>query len=343
MKNMGTITGRAISSQGVGIRTRDAGSVRVTDSAIQSGLATLRSELEKRDSNVRAPLTSITYPRDIPVKVGGGWVEFISAMSIDYGVTGGSSDGAVSATGANGTPIIQANFEKDTFNAHVFAVLLRIGFIDMQRGNLIGRSLDTLLTEGIRLEYDKHMDVNVYTGLPTYGSTGLLNNPNVTATGVSQGAAGTTPWTTKTPDEILKDINSALIAVWTAAGYDRSALPNHITIPYQQYNYIATTRLTDTGETILKFILENNITQQNGGNLVIAATAFNAGAGASGSDRMCVYVNNDRFLAVEELQPLSRILTAPNVTDGTYDSRYAANISEVEVFYPQTIGYFDGI
>ena len=33
---------------------------------------------------MRTPLTSVTYARDIPVRVGGGWAEFVSAMQVGY-------------------------------------------------------------------------------------------------------------------------------------------------------------------------------------------------------------------------------------------------------------------
>ena len=70
--------------------------------AIQSGNAFLTSELEKRDPLIRKPLTSVTYPRDIPIEVGGGWVDYVSAMSVAYGMAGGSGASAVNGGGSNG-------------------------------------------------------------------------------------------------------------------------------------------------------------------------------------------------------------------------------------------------
>ena len=46
---------------------------------------------------------------------------------------------------------------------------------------------------------------------------------------------------------------------------------------------------------------------------------------------------------MDELVPLTRALTQPNATDFCYDTAYAANISEVQIFYPQTFLYVDGI
>jgi len=345
MKSLGTIRGTTVTpSTAFGIKPLGGAPLRTTDAAIANGGAMLASELEKRDPLIREPLTSVTYTRDIPIKAGGGWVEFISALSIDYAVTGGSDDGLVNASGANAVPVIQANLGKDNFRSHVYSVIMRIMFVDMQRSNITGRSLDRMLSDGIRLSYDKHMDANCYIGMKKYGTLGLLNNPNIVASNVASGESGSTDWTSKTPDEILVDINTAILAGWGAAEHDLAAIPNHILLPYVQYNHIATTKVSPIAEkSILTFLLENNVATKNGGDLIIGATAYCAGAGAGGTDRMACYVHNDRFMAMEELVPISRTMTQPNVDALVYDSVYMANISEVELFYYQPIRYYDGI
>jgi hypothetical protein len=347
MRNIGTFDGGIVGGKGLGIRPPEGAPVRMNDAAIANGGAFLISELERRDPRIREPLMSLTYPRDIPVKTGGGWVEYITALNIDYGIAGGSADGAVHAGGANTVPVIQANFGRDMFKTHIYSSIMRIMFVDMQRQQVTGRSLDQLLTDGIRLNYDKHMEQNVYMGIGRFGTTGLLNNPNVTARNVATGAGGVTKWTGangKTPDEILLDVNNAIMAGWAASEYDLSAIPNHILLPYEQYNYIATTKVTPLAEkTILTFLMENNIATKNGVDLFIGATMWNKGAGAGGTDRMVAYVHNDRFIATEELVPLARTMTQPNIDALAYDSVYMANISEVEIFYFQPIVYFDGI
>lgn len=318
--------------------------IALDEAGIASGGAFLVSELEKRDPLIRKPLTSVTYPRDINVNVGGGWVDYVSAMSVSYGMTGGSENGPVQAGGANGLPIVQASLDKGVYKAHVYATALRTMFVDMQKSNFIGRSLDQLLQDGVRLGYDKHMDANVYVGLSEYGTTGLVNNPDAVETTVANGAAGTATWATKTPLEILADINSAITAVWAAAEYDTEAMPNHILIPYEQYTYILNTPVTELAtETILDFVLRNNVAAKNGGSLYIGATKWCKGAGTGATDRMVVYVNHERYVNVDELVPLTRAMTQPNAANFCYDTAYAANISEVQIFYPQTIAYFDGI
>ena len=340
--DVGTVKGGIVKFTGSAPNT---GSMPVMDAAgIASGGAFLASELEKRDPLIRKPLTSITYPRDIPIETGGGWVDYVSAMSVAYGLTGGSGSGAVQAGGANGLPVVQANVDKGLFKAHVFAVTLRVMFQDMQRANFIGRSIDQMLTDGVRMSYDKHNDQNVYMGLTEYGTTGLLNNPDVTETTVADGAKGNGNWITKTPAEILNDVNTAITQTWAQAEYDLDALPNHILLPYEQYTHILNTPVSDlAAKSIYDYIMENNVASKNGGNLVIGATRWCKGAGAGDTDRMVVYCNHKRFVKLDELVPLNRVMSSPNVENVCYDTAYMANVSEVQVFYPQTMMYWDNI
>lgn len=335
--NAGVVKFAGASSGMGGVPTMDA-------AGIASGGAFLVSELEKRDPMIRKPLTSFTYPRDIVIQAGGGWVDYVSAMSVAYGITGGAGSSPVQAGGANGLPIVQAAVDKGIYKAHTFALALRVMFQDMQRSNFIGRSIDQLLQDGVRMSFDKHQDENIYVGLEEYGTTGLINNPDATESTVADGASGNGNWVTKTPAEILNDINTALVTTWAQAGYDRSAIPNHILIPYEEYNYILTTPVTSLAtETIYDYVLKNNVAAKEGGGLFIGATAWCKGAGTGGTDRMVVYVNHERFVKADELVPLSRIMSAPNVANVCYDTAYMANLSEVEVFYPQTITYWDQI
>lgn len=336
-KNVGNTNAGVFTMKGM--RVAD-GAVPTMDAAgIASGGAFLVSELEKRDTLLRKPLTSFTYPRDIVIEVGGGWADYVSAMSVAYGITGGSGASPVTAGGANGVPIVQASLDKGAFKAHTFAAALRVMFQDMQRANFVGRSLDQMLSDGVRLTYDKHMDENIYSGLDEYGTTGLVNNADVAITSVTGGA-----WSGKTPAQILKDINDAITACWAAAEYDEAAMPNHILLPYEQYTYILNTMVTDLAtETILDYVMKNNVATKNGGSLFIGATKWCKGAGVGNTDRMVIYVNHERFVKADELVPLSRIMSAPNVANVCYDTAYMANITEVQLFYPQTMIYVDGI
>ncbi len=92
----------------------------------------------------------------------------------------------------------------------------------MQKAGFIGRPLDQMLQEGMRLAYDKHMDQSAYVGLSEYGTTGLLNHSEAAETTVKDNgaAAPSTKWKDKTPRQMLDDVNGAILSVWEAEEYE---------------------------------------------------------------------------------------------------------------------------
>lgn len=311
--------------------------------AVSSGNAFLVSELEKLDPTLLEPLSSSTYARDITIDSGGGWVETTSVVNVDYAVSGGQAD-AVGGV-QNSIRLIQANLGKDLFKVFPYEVGLKIKFVDMERGKVTGRSLEQIYDEGIRLDWDKYLDINTYRGQASYGTYGILNQPGVIVGSVPQNAAGTsTLWKNKTPDEILNDINQEITAAWAASQYDQSAVANHILIDPANYAYIASTKVSGQADkTILTFLLDNNIAKEKKTDLFIGDCRWCAGAGTGGTNRMVTYVNSKQFINAPIPVALSRVMTQPVVGTASYDSLYVGNVGEIQVRYTQPIRYADGI
>lgn len=333
-----------LADQGQRVFTVPAGGrVLANDAAIGSGMAFLNAELEKRDPRLLEPLQSVTWQRDIVSKTGGGWVEFTSNYFADYATTGGNQNGIIGGQ-TNDIPIMQANVNKDIFKVFTFSNILKVPFVDQAKLQGIGRSLDDILDKGIRLNYNKSIDNIVYNGVPAIGIYGLLNNPDLVATAAPNGAAGTATWKTKTPDEILADINSLITATWTASEYDLTGMANHILVPPEQYAWLVSQKVSTAGNiSILQFLLENNIGRNQGVDLVIAPSRWCIGAGTGGKDRMVAYVNDEDRVNFDLTVPLSRVMTQPNVTEMAYLTAYAAQIGQVKFLYTQCARYMDGI
>jgi hypothetical protein len=192
------------------------------------------------------------------------------------------------------------------------------------------------------------VDEQVYIGDTSLGLTGLVNSDLVTnVNNVVAGAAGGTTWATKTPDEILTDINTALTSVWTASAF--AVMPGRILLPPTQYGSLATAKVSLAGNmSVLKYVQENNIlTTSTGRKLEILPSKWCVGAGVSGTigtlgtvDRMVVYTK-DKDRVRFPLTPLQR---TPIQYDSIYHkTTYFGRLGAVEVVYPETIGYFDGI
>ena len=208
----------------------------------------------------------------------------------------------------------------------------------------IGRSLDAILDNGIRLNYNKSIDLMVYKGVEEEKVYGLVNDPNVVTTTAKNGASGKATWKDKTPDEILNDVNTAITDAWTHSEYDNSGIPNHILISPQNYSYIVSQKVSEAGNvSILTYLLENNIAKNQGVDLAIEPSRWCVGAGTGKTDRMVCYVNDESKVLIDILQPLMRAMTQPSVENIAYMTAYMANIGQVKFLYYQCVNYTDGI
>ena len=320
-----------------GRRTLDSG-------AIASGMAFLEGQLEKIDPKLREPLTSTWWARDIVAKTGGGFVEYTSAYDVSYATTGGNSNGIMGGE-TNELPIMQADISKEIYKVFNWGHVLRVPFIDQQKLQKIGRDLESILNNGLKLVYDKTLDINVYEGFAEYGTYGLVNNPNVIAKTAATSADGTTTaWTKKTPDEILSDINGAITATWVNSEYDLSGMANHILIPPEQYSTLVERKVSnDASKSILTYLLENNIGKEQGVTLFIGPCPFLKGVGTGGTDRMMAYVNDEDKVRFSITVPMSRLQVEASVTQLSYLSAFVAQFGQVEFLYLQPVQYIDGI
>jgi hypothetical protein len=88
-------------------------------------------------------------------------------------------------------------------------------------------------------------------------------------------------------------------------------------------------------------VLENNLTTQQGGELIISPCKWCTRAGSASSDRMVVYCNRIDRICFNLTQPLRRMET--EYSEMRIKIPYIAQFSEVRFLYPSTVRYMDGI
>ena len=303
----------------------------------------LMKELEKVDEKILEPLTGTDWPRDMPVITGGGLMESVAAIDVQYASSGGDDDNLFFEA-ANDIPVIQADLSKQVARTFNWAEYMSFSTLEREKMMQIGRDPETFLNKGIRLHCDQTLDRNVYWGFNKVSSTGLCNNPNITRSSAAPHTSGgtDTQWVYKTADEILNDINTAISAVWRDNDCSSDALPNHILVPVEQFGALVTRKVSDDSErSILTYVLENNIARQQGSELVISPCKWCKGKGSDGTDRMVVYMNQVDRVCFNLTQPLRRM--DAEYADMRIKIPYIAQFSEVRFLYPSTVRYLDGI
>lgn len=315
--------------------------------SFDNALTFLTGQLEFLDPVVKDPLHAESYAQHLFVKTGAGWVEGTSFIN-NKPVGGGNNQ--LSSNRANAIKRISADLSKTLTGVFTYKAAIEYQVEELNKAARAGVNIDNIFTVNLRLDYEKTVDLIAHCGMPQLGLPGLIGGrTGVTTYNVTAGAAGTRTWATKTPDEILADINTILLTFWQNTGY--AAHANTIGLPPTQFAYIATKKIDSLGQrSILTYIMENNIATKAGVDLKIVPIKWCTpvtiegqvyGGGLLGVDRMVAYINNEAYTRFHLPVPLTR----EDVTkiDLGISVPYIGLIGGVEVVHTETILYADGI
>lgn len=155
--------------------------------------------------------------------------------------------------------------------------------------------LGSELGEAMRKGCDNLVEVTVFFGEPNLRLLGWLNYGGITRITAAVGAGGFTEWNTKTAEEMVNDIDNALVAIWiNTQGLIK---PADIFLPYAQFAILGRTPMvlgsggsgTGLAVTALEYLKKNNtMTAVTGKELNIIPIRYLAGAGVGNTDRMVI-------------------------------------------------------
>lgn len=203
------------------------------------------------------------------------------------------------------------------------------------------QSLPTRKAFAARRKYEEMMEAIAITGDTSKNLKGLINNASVTAADVANGANTAPQWTTKTPGEILLDVNSIITGIYT--GTLTVEMADTLLLPSAQFLYISTTAVSDNYPmTILAWLRQNNAyTAKTGQPLDIRELRQLDGAGSGGADRMVAYRKAPDVLEMYLPVPLTFL---PPFNDGwKFTVRGYFRTGGVDVKLPKAMRYADAI
>ena len=309
-----------------------------------STLAYFVNQLDNLDKKLYEPLYSVTWGRDIKLRTGITMAnESTSFIRSNIGAIGTQSASGKPWISPNTTtlPGVSINGERVTLPLRLLGQEVSYTSVELERSQLLGQPIDAQKFNALNVLYQMNTDEMVYIGDTAVGAEGLLNSTLVTAGSVTaDGTGSSTLWSTKTPDQILRDVNDMITAAWQASGF--AVCPDKLLLPPAQYAYIASQKISTAGSvSILTFLEDNSISLRvNGRKLDIQPVKWLTGRGAAGADRMVCYTNDEdrvRFPMV----PVRR--ETPYYLGIKFNAPYIWAFGEVEFVYPETVIYRDGI
>ena len=220
-------------------------------------------------------------------------------------------------------------------------------------------SLQELYEESVETNWGKALDFVVYAGF--LGDPGLINNANVYEyTVANTGTGPSTTWASKTPQQILTDVNTALNQTVFNSGYDaQEGMADRLLIPYTQFALL-TQPMVIGGAPVavstiayiekecvaahhgipfkINFLPNTWISGQGSGNTKPAGQLGN------GLDRAVFYKNSKKSLYLKVPTPFQQGMTVPTTrAGGAYETLYIGCVSQIIFKRTQTMVYADGI
>jgi len=199
-----------------------------------------------------------------------------------------------------------------------------------------GKNLDQRRAITARRAHDEMMNRMALKSNTADGTFGLLDFPGITeVTLQADGTSSSKTWASKTPDQIVRDINDLVSAVMEPTS--AREVPDTLLLPIAQYNDIATRRIGEAGEkTLMRYILDNSPYIKR---IDWLSELKNFGAG--GTNRALVGRFDEEHLTLEIPQPFEQFEAQQEGMEFTIPchSECAGTI----IYYPLAFAYADGI
>lgn len=335
---------------GASFRTHDGRTVDSTG-------AFLVGELERLDPEIHTPLAAVTWSRDIEVRSDVTMADDVSSFTLStFASQGGLGAGNSIRNGkawigkdTNQIAGVSIDIGKTAYPLRPWGLDVKFTILELESAAKLGRPIDAQKIEALKLKHQMDTDEQVYVGDSSTGDFGMLNNALVTnASNLPNGAGGSPLWSNKTPAEILADVNNILYSGWASSGF--AVMPTKILLPPQQYGTIST-QIISAGAgniSVLKYLIENNIVVASGnGKVDFLPCKWLVGAGSGGTigtagtvDRMMAYTPERKYIRFP-MVPLQR--TPVQFVSIYHQFTYYGKLGVVEVVYPETIAYRDGL
>lgn len=326
------------------IRARTTDSFMTFDQAtVDSTGAFLISELERLDPKLHEPLVVTSWGRDIDLRTDVSVADELSSFTNStFASAGGIEPGGKAWIGKDVNAItgVALDIGKTAQPLHLWGMELAYTLPELATAAKLGRPIDQQKFNAMQLKHGMDTDEMCYIGDGKLGAFGLVNSPIVSTTTVPNGAKGSPAWSQKTPAEILADVNALISATWLAAAY--AIAPTHLLLPPQQFGALVSAVVSSAGSiSVLEFLKVNSLSNTvNGRPLSIQPLKWLAGRGVGGLDRMVAYTKNEDRVRF----PMTALQRTPLEYRSLYQmTTYWGRLGQLEIVFPETLGYYDGI
>jgi len=210
---------------------------------------------------------------------------------------------------------------------------------EIQSAELTGLPLNQKRANASRKGVELKINNVAFYGDAPSGLSGLFDNPNIPTGAVVNGGSGT-PWTTKTPEQILFDINDLFADIFESTKMVER--PDTLMLPPSQWSYIMSTpRSINSDTTIAQYLVSNSPFLKSLEDIIAVNECSDAENPLLASDAMVAYCRDADKLELEI--PVEYEAFPPQEKNLNFVVPARARIAGLNIYYPLSLAIATGI
>lgn len=316
---------------------RSASKMFVSDARLHdSNFAFLTTTLAKLHTSLYEPKYWVTYAQDIPVDVGGGFVDYVSYYTVDWAGIMNEVRNVV-GNNANYIPRVNAGLNQKRVNVYTFEVAYDLRFIELEKMKklTLQKSIQEIYSNAIVAGWDLFVQKVAYEGIN--GGTGLFNNDNVKVYAIANNTAteDNAGFKGMTDTEVVAFFNGIFETYLLNTNMNIGLLPDTILVPTFVGADLTGRFSALYTSTLRKFLIDHNLAVDEGDNVKVtiqSRPALNT-LGAGNHGRIVAYKKDKSFVRIDMPYPMQHYITLPNIDKMSYTSAFVGQVSEVQMPY----------
>lgn len=209
---------------------------------------------------------------------------------------------------------------------------------EIMTAQAVGKNLEQRRVNAVTRGSEETIDNIAWYGDSATGLPGFLSNPNIPTGPVAPGVGGGTTWASKTPAEILADINNLFGTMYAVTLKKEKA--TRLLLPVLQWNYIMSTPRSENSDTTIAAYVVANSPWLSSLDDIMAINEMD-GAGTGGADMMAIYTPDPDKLTLEI--PLELQFLPAQEIGLTFEVPSWGKVGGVIVYKPMSIRFAYGI
>lgn len=310
--------------------------VYVKDSKVHdANFAFLSTSLAKLHTKLYEPKHFVTYAKDIPINVGGGFVDYVEYYTVDWAGIMNEFRNVV-GNNANYIPRVNAGLNQKRAKVFTWEVAYDLRFVELEKMKKVQlqKSIEEIYKNAITAGFDLFAQRVGYLGIN--GSEGLFNHSNVYTGTIDNSSATGKGFKGMTDEDVVSFFNGIFSYYLKNSNMNITVLPDHFLVP----SFVGedlTSRMNELyTSTLRKFILDHNLAiDESDGEVKISIQSRPDldTMGTLSKGRIVVYRKDEDYVRLDMPYPLQHFITLPNIDKMSYTSAFVAQISELQMPY----------